>query len=64
MAPAAGHARNPVGIDGVLEALMPPYVKSMDDGGRQFIEEKYGPAGIYGDNSIFAAPTRIPPAPP
>lgn len=44
---------NPIGIDGVLESLTPPYVKSMDAAVDQIIEEKYGPAGTYGDHSIF-----------
>jgi hypothetical protein len=44
---------NPIGIDGVLESLTPPYVKSMDAAVDQIIEEKYGPAGTYGDESIF-----------
>jgi hypothetical protein len=44
---------NPIGIDGVLESLTPPYVKSMDEAVDRVIEEKYGPAGTYGDNSIF-----------
>src|SRR5687768_10701463 len=44
---------NPIGIDGVLESLTPPYIKSMDAAVDQVIEEKYGPAGTYGDNSIF-----------
>jgi len=44
---------NPIGIDGVLETLTPPYVKSMDEAVDRIIEEKYGPLGTYGDNSVF-----------
>jgi hypothetical protein len=44
---------NPIGIDGVLESLTPPYVKSMDAAVDQIVEEKYGPAGTYGDKAIF-----------
>lgn len=44
---------NPIGIDGVLESLSPPYVKSMDAAVDQVIEEKYGPQGTYGDAEIF-----------
>jgi hypothetical protein len=44
---------NPIGIDGLLESLTPPYVKSMDEAVDRVLEEKYGPAGTYGDNSIF-----------
>ena len=44
---------NPIGIDGVLESLTPPYVKSMDEAVDRVIEEKYGPLGTYGDNATF-----------
>ena len=44
---------NPIGIDGLLESLTPPYVKSMDEAVDRVLEEKYGPAGTYGDNSVF-----------
>ena len=44
---------NPIGIDGVLETLTPPYVRSMDDAVDRVIEEKYGPLGTYGDATIF-----------
>lgn len=44
---------NPIGIDGVLESLTPPYVKSMDEAVDRVIEEKYGPSGTYGDQKIF-----------
>jgi hypothetical protein len=49
---------NPVGIDGVLEALTPPYVKSMDQAVDRFLEEKYGAQGAYGDRAIFDRPYR------
>ncbi|MGE3074059.1 MAG: hypothetical protein AB7N24_12455 [Dehalococcoidia bacterium] len=45
---------NPVGIDGILEGLCPPYIRSMDDAVEQVLEEKYGAAGAYGDKEIFA----------
>jgi hypothetical protein len=51
---------NPVGIDGVLEGLCPPYVKSMNQAVDIFIEEKYGPKGMYGDAATFAAPYKDP----
>ena len=51
---------NPIGIDGVLESLTPPYVKSMDAAVDQVIEEKYGPAGTYGDKAIFDGSYRQP----
>lgn len=44
---------NPIGIDGVLESLTPPYVKSMDEAVDRVIEEKYGSAGTYGDHGVF-----------
>jgi hypothetical protein len=44
---------NPIGIDGVLESLSPPYVESMDAAVDRVIEEKYGPEGTYGDRDIF-----------
>ncbi len=45
---------NPVGIDGVLEGLCPPYVTSMDDAVDQVLEEKHGAAGAYADKDVFA----------
>lgn len=45
---------NPVGIDGVLEGLCPPYVKSMNDAVDEVCEEKYGSMGTYGDKDVFA----------
>jgi len=51
---------NPVGIDGILEGLCPPYVKSMDDAIDQVIAAKYGPTGSYGDEAVFNRPYRDP----
>jgi hypothetical protein len=51
---------NPVGIDGVLEGLCPPYVGSMNEAVDTFISEKYGPTGMYGDAETFAAPYKDP----
>ena len=45
---------NPVGLDGVLEGLCPPYVKSMDEAVDAVVKEKYGPDGAYGDQLVFA----------
>ena len=45
---------NPVGLDGVLEALCPPYVKSMDEAVDAVVGEKYGPAGAYGNEAVFS----------
>lgn len=49
---------NPVGIDGVLEALCPPYVASMDEAVDRVIAEKYDAEGAYGDAGVFAKPYR------
>ncbi len=43
--PASQH--NPVGIDGLLEGLCPPYVSSMDEAVDRVIEKKHGPHGIF-----------------
>jgi hypothetical protein len=47
-----------VGLDGILESLSPPYVKSMNDAVDQVYEEKFGPQGVYGDQTVFAKPYR------
>jgi len=49
---------NPVGLDGVLQSLSPPYVKSMDEAVEMVLEEKYGPEGVYGDKVVFDKPYR------
>ena len=54
--PVPASQPNPVGIDGVLQALCPPYVASMDDAVDQVLAEKYGAAGVYGDFNIFKRP--------
>lgn len=46
---------NPVGIDGVLEGLCPPYVSSMNQAVDTVIAEKYGPQGMYTDAQTFAS---------
>jgi hypothetical protein len=53
--PTPASQPNPVGIDGVLEGLCPPYVKTMDEAVDRVIEEKYGaPGPCYGDTDLFA----------
>ncbi|MGB9457091.1 MAG: hypothetical protein WCB12_13675 [Bryobacteraceae bacterium] len=49
---------NPVGLDGILEALCPPYISSMNDAVDQVYEEKFGPNGVYGDKVVFEKPYR------
>ena len=54
--PVPASQPNPVGIDGVLQGLCPPYVASMDDAVDQLLAEKYGPGGMYGDLNVFKRP--------
>ncbi|HUA85418.1 MAG TPA: hypothetical protein VMB85_16255 [Bryobacteraceae bacterium] len=51
--PVPASQPNPVGIDGILEGLCPPYIKSMDDAVDQVLAEKYGAGGVYNDVNIF-----------
>jgi cholesterol oxidase len=44
---------NPVGIDGILEGLCPPYVASLDAAVDQVLAEKYTGAGPYSDLDVF-----------
>jgi hypothetical protein len=55
-APLPTPQTNPVGIDGVLEGLCPPYVKSMDEAVDRVIEDKFGSQGAYGDKDVFTRP--------
>jgi hypothetical protein len=55
MPPVPASQPNPVGIDGVLEGLCPPYVKTMDEAVDRVIEMKYSKTGgSYGDADLFA----------
>jgi hypothetical protein len=56
--PTPASQRNPVGIDGMLEGLCPPYVQSMSDAVDIVIQEKYGPGGVFVDNEVFSYPYR------
>jgi len=38
---------NPVGLDGYIESLQPPYYRNMDDVVDAFFEKKYGSGGMY-----------------
>jgi hypothetical protein len=51
---------NPVGIDGILQGLCPPYIASMGEAVDIFLEEKYGPRSLYGDPERFGAPYKDP----
>lgn len=53
-APIPASQHNPVGLDGLLEGLCPPYVASMDEAVDRIIEEKYGPEGIFTDPTLLA----------
>ncbi len=58
MPPVPASQPNPVGIDGILEGLCPPYVKTMDEAVDRILEEKYGANGCYGDAATFSRPYR------
>jgi hypothetical protein len=60
MPPVPASQPNPVGIDGVLEGLCPPYVKSTDEAIARLLDAKYGDRGAYGDLSVFSLPYREP----
>ncbi|MGB7820450.1 MAG: hypothetical protein WBL35_17150 [Ornithinibacter sp.] len=58
-APVPASQPNPVGIDGILEGLCPPYVSSMDEAVDRVVERKYGAAGTaYGNEAVFGASYR------
>ena len=58
-APVPASQPNPVGIDGVLEGLTPPYVKSMDEAVDKVMEMKYGASGTaYGNEEVWSSPYR------
>ena len=42
---------NPVGLDGVYEALCPPYYPDMHAAVEAFVERKFGPGGAYDPNA-------------
>jgi hypothetical protein len=44
---------HPVGLDGILEACCPPYVKSMNDAVDKVLDEKFGSQGIYRPDGVF-----------
>lgn len=53
--PVPASQANPVGIDGILEGLTPPYVSSMDEAVDRVVEAKYAKGGSgYGNDDIFA----------
>jgi hypothetical protein len=54
--PVPASQPNPVGIDGVLQGLCPPYVASMNDAVDQLLAEKYGSMGMYADINVFKRP--------
>ncbi len=49
---------NPVGIDGILEGLCPPYVSSMEEAVDRVLDAKFGRNGLYGDPAVFSKPYR------
>ena len=53
--PVPASQPNPVGIDGILEGLTPPYVSSMDEAVDRVIEAKYAAGGAaYGNEDVFS----------
>jgi hypothetical protein len=58
--PLPANQPNPVGIDGVLESLSPPYVSSMDEAVDRILEQKYSAQGAYGNQAMFGKSYRRP----
>ena len=57
--PVPASQANPVGIDGILEGLTPPYVSSMDEAVDRVVESKYSADGpAYGNTDVFASSYR------
>lgn len=53
--PVPASQPNPVGIDGILEGLCPPYVSSVDEAVDRVVEDKYSAKGRgYGDVDSFS----------
>ena len=52
---------NPVGLDGHLEGLCPPYVTDMREAVQIFVERKFGPEGAYdpGTAGAWASPEAV-----
>ncbi len=44
---------NPVGLDGLIEGMCPPYYKDMPAAVDALLDAKYGPKGIYSPGSPF-----------
>ncbi len=44
---------NPVGLDGVIEGMCPPYYENMSDAVDALIERKYGKGGTYSNPASF-----------
>jgi len=44
---------NPVGLDGILEALCPPYYNNMSEAVDALLNTKYGKGGLYTDPKYF-----------
>jgi hypothetical protein len=54
-APVPASQPNPIGIDGILESLVPPYVGSMNEAVDRVIEAKYSATGTaYGNDAVFS----------
>jgi hypothetical protein len=44
---------NPVGLDGFIECMCPPYYENMSDAVDAVVALKYGPKGVYTDAAYF-----------
>lgn len=51
--PFPKYRANPVGLDGIIEGMCPPYYNNMSDAVDAFLEAKYGPGGVYKDQATF-----------
>jgi len=40
----------PLGLDGAFEPLIPPYVATMEEAAKRFLDRKFGEAGVFSDS--------------
>jgi hypothetical protein len=44
---------HPIGLDGLIECMCPPYYASMADAVQAIVDSKFGPKGVYEDAAYF-----------
>jgi hypothetical protein len=44
---------HPIGLDGLIECMCPPYYPSMADAVQAIVDSKFGPKGVYEDTAYF-----------